>query len=101
MKQSTALLIIISWFLLVVPGSLFSQENLEQQKSSQDKIVEKIMDLSNRNYAELAKYLEDRDLITENKLITIMLDNNMGERPQRRPCRNSRVVRWWNLKKES
>ncbi len=65
-------------------GSVFSQENLKQHKSRQDKIVEKIMDLSNRNYTELTKYLQDRDLIIEDKLITIMLDNNLGERPQRR-----------------
>jgi len=65
-------------------GSVFSQENLKQHKSRQDKIVEKIMDLSNRNYTELAKYLQDRDPIIEDKLITIMLDNNLGERPQRR-----------------
>ncbi|MCJ7580814.1 MAG: HEAT repeat domain-containing protein, partial [Candidatus Aminicenantes bacterium] len=84
MKQLTPLLILISWFLLFSPGSVFPQEDLKQHKSEQDKIVEKIMDLSNRDYDELAKYLQDRDLIIENKLITIMLDNNLGERPQRR-----------------
>lgn len=84
LRQCTIILILIPWFLLFISGSVFSQEDLKQHKSDQDKIVEKIMDLSNRNYNELAKHLQDSDPIIENKLITIMLDNNRGERPQRR-----------------
>jgi len=84
LKKSICIFIIIPWFLFCISDSFIFPENLKQLHSSQDKIVEKIMDLSNRDYTELAEYLQVRDPIIEDKLITIMLDNNQGERPQRR-----------------
>jgi len=48
LKQCTIILFLIPWFFLFISGSVFSQENLKQHKFRQDKIVEKIMDLSNR-----------------------------------------------------
>ena len=54
MKQCTIILILIPLLLLFISGLVFSQENLKQHKSRQGKIVEKIMDLSNRNFIRAA-----------------------------------------------
>lgn len=76
--------ILIYLILLFLSFSANSQENLTRSNQQKEQFVNKIMDLSNRNYTELSKLLENKDVYIEDRLIEIALDNRQGERPQRR-----------------